>query len=174
MRFRFVRTSAMPWGVRVRSEFSENDHRALKTRNALMRSTLRLLRCFNKYQIPRFLENPYSCMMWKLPALPNIAISQRSSQVTVDFCSYGTAWRKRTHCLFGNTPERCLLPLRDHLCCGRGTCSFTNKPRIELSGPLPTRRIPWAKVAEPYPKDLCRDLAIALISATIEREKPHT
>ena len=130
-----------------------------------MRATLRLIRCFNRYQVPWFLENPHSSMMWKIPALRKLAAAPHIKEVTVDICSYGTRWRKRTHLLFGNAPECCVQHLRGRFCCGRGVCSYTNKRHIELSGPHPTRRVPWTKVAEPYPLGLCRDLAIALTSA---------
>ena len=110
--------------------------------------------------------------MWKIPALQKIWRSAKCLGVTVDFCSYGTMWRKRTHILFGNVPECRLAHFHGRLCYGRGVCSFSGKAHTELSGTHPTRRVPWTKVAEPYPKGLNRDLASALISDTAA-QKTH-
>eukprot|EP00959_Pyramimonas_sp_CCMP1952_P310305 6494351-Pyramimonas_sp.AAC.1 len=69
MRTRFIRTSSQPWGVTDRSDFSVNDHAALRRCNKLLRATLRITRVLDFCQIPWFLENPYSSMTWKIPAL---------------------------------------------------------------------------------------------------------
>jgi hypothetical protein len=36
------------------------------------------------------------------------------------------------------------------------------KPHIQLRGMHPHKKIPWTLVAQPYPKGLCRLLAISL------------
>eukprot|EP00959_Pyramimonas_sp_CCMP1952_P413155 8657675-Pyramimonas_sp.AAC.1 len=91
----------MPWGVKDRGQFSDKDHVALRRGNRLMKATLRLTRVSNRYHIPWFLEDPYSSMMWKIPALRKLASAPHCEEATVDFCSRGTRWRKRAHLLFG-------------------------------------------------------------------------
>ena len=82
--------------------------------------------------------------------------------IITDFCQFGTKWRKRTKLLVGNMYEddiaRC-----SRLCAGPpGYCSRTVKKQQQLTGS--TRNgVPWTRVAQPYPKQLCHHLAYSLL-----------
>ena len=168
MRTCITRSAREPWGLRDKSKFSARDHESVKLGNRTLRAALKLIRLFNRYGVPWVLENPYSSMLWKIPAIRQLASKPSSFNLTVDFCSYGTPWRKRTCFLFGNLRREHAAHMQDHICQGRGQCSFTGKKHIELTGPRPVRRVPWARVAEPYPRKLCTALAHVFLAAASE------
>ena len=68
----------------------------------------------------------------------------------VDFCTFGTAWRKRTRFL-----TSCRL---------RGAKRLCNRQHnhVILRGRSRQKKISMAKLAEPYPKGLCSMLAWAI------------
>ena len=82
--------------------------------------------------------------------------------VFTDFCQYGCRWRKRTKLLCGNLDAQDVARL-EKLCTGRGLCSRTHLPHLQLTGSN-HQGIPWTRIAQPYPTGLCRDLAFTLTS----------
>ena len=107
--------------------------------------------------IPVALENPQGSWLWKLPCILRILGLGNVELTTVDYCAYGKAWRKRT-CVMS-----CHLPterFEGHLCHGRGICSFSLRPHIQLMGQNKDGQF-LTKIAEPYPAEFSSQLAAA-------------
>ena len=65
----------------------------------------------------------------------------------LDYCQFGTPWRKRTKLAGWFTGD---APLLEALCSGRhGKCSMTGQAHMQLSGG--DARGPFTRLAEPYP-----------------------
>merc|ERR1712159_684628 len=82
--------------------------------NTLVRFSSSVLGACRRMSIPCVMENPHSSRIWRAPAM-QIHI-RNSRQVTLDFCQYGTPWRKRTRLLGYHI---CLSRLGG-LCTGKG------------------------------------------------------
>ena len=129
------------------------DQRRVAAGNATAVASAKFLRAACKARVPRGLENPRNSLLW---ACPPIAAAVRAGEIrSVDFCSYGAPWRKRTGlCFWGCPPAERFRPL----CRGRGgRCSSTGKPRVRLQGNDANNQ-PRTKTAEPYPELLCVDV----------------
>lgn len=144
-------------------------HDALKVKvgNQLMRFTARVLKIALELIIPFTLENPARSRLWICP--PILAIRRRRHVVhqLVEYCSFGEAWRKSTLFL-GIHIDLC--PLEPHRCIGskRGLCKFSGKPHIPLAGRDSSGQ--WrTKTAEPYPRGLCKVLAVCFGNAEVRR-----
>ena len=96
-----------------------------------------------------WVENPRSSWLWKLR--PFLRLSQKPGVGfwRVDYCRYGTLWKKPTS----------VLTNIDQLV-GRSTLCSCPGPHLNLRGNSPWRTA-WSKVAEPYPHGFAESLAIA-------------
>ena len=101
---------------------------------------------------PCVLENPCCSLLWWAPPLkPLLSIAQ---SINTDYCQHGTPWRKRTRFSMWNCACAEHLSL---LCSSRGgICSRTGKPHVKLEGWDKVRKVRRTKLAEPYPKPLCK------------------
>ena len=152
-----IRTQQFPWGLQ---NVSEKDREKLDIGNACMKAAIELISFFHKLGIPWILEHPASSKAWYLPELRSFLGRAYVYEVTCDFCQYGTAWRKRTRLLCGHCDGLDLVRI-SKMCSGRGVCSRTRKPHLQLTGSSP-QGVPWTRVAQPYPPKLCHDLAFVL------------
>lgn len=96
-----------------------------------------------------WVENPDSSFLWLQRIWIRLGASDPRRFLKVDFCSYGTPWRKRTRFLTNGRLKGC-----------RNLCSGQHQ-HIVLRGRSKRHRMAWTKVAEPYPRRLCRVLAAA-------------
>ena len=99
--------------------------------------------------------------MWKDPKTQQAIAGGNPIEVVVDFCCFGTAWRKRTKLVFGNLGDGDLGAFlgERRMCTGKhGKCSFSGKKHIHLQGGARTTR------AGRYPERLCTLLAQSLAS----------
>ena len=96
-----------------------------------------------------WVENPDGSFLWLQPEWKGLPSQAADSYFKVDFCTYGTPWRKRTRFL---TSGR-LSHVR-RLCRG-------NHEHVLLRGRSKAHKAAWTKVAEPYPRRLCAVLAHA-------------
>eukprot|EP00438_Fugacium_kawagutii_P006663 Skav225702 [mRNA] locus=scaffold1817:290507:291919:+ [translate_table: standard] len=158
-----IRTKQYPWGVPDHL-LSSADQVKVRVGNQCFRAAIKIISWLDKYGIPWILENPFTSKCWYLPPLQKLMQSSHVQVVQVDFCYYGTRWRKRTQLLCGNLDAQDVRRLR-HLCSGRGLCSFSGKQHFQLTGSN-HQGIPWTRVAQPYPAGLCRDLAFTLTCPT--------
>lgn len=100
-----------------------------------------LIRLCKQFGIVFWLENPDSSHIWKQKGLTAYNDAASPDVLRVDYCRFGTAWRKRTRVA---TSIQSLMGLR----C---LCQCTSA-HIPLRGMHPTLGKPWTAVAEPYPK----------------------
>lgn len=153
-----IRDRNHPWGLPNIS--SIKDQEKVRVGNQCLRSTLRIIGWLDKMGVPWVLENPHSSKMWFVEELITLQNSPHTHVIVTDFCQFGTRWRKRTRLLCGNLQwddaARC-----QRTCLGHGICSRTNKPHFQLTGSN-KHNIPWTRVAQPYPSQLCHSLAFAL------------
>ena len=98
-----------------------------------------------------WLENPDSSLLWQQKKMIEFSDPSSPKLLRVDYCRFGTPWRKRTRVA---TSLPSLAGLR-FLC----TCSTKH---VALRGMHPSLKKPWTAVAEPYPKAFARLMAVGI------------
>ena len=99
--------------------------------------------------IKYWVENPDGSFLWLQPEWMSMRRSVRESFFRVDFCTFGTPWRKRTRFLTnGRLSHVKRLCNRQH-------------QHLVLRGRSKKHQACWTKVAEPYPRRLCNLLGHA-------------
>ena len=157
-----IRNQLQPWGL---DNLPENEQVKVEAGNKTLRATLKLIRTLHRLGIPWSLENPGSSKMWWTKELKEIMTWPGVHEELIDFCQYGTAWRKRTRFIFGNVQPENLGRFNHRRCTGTGGfCSRTGERHFQLTGTSPTG-VPWTRIAQPYPTKLCNDLAHILVDA---------
>ena len=159
-RTRVIRSKEYPWGL-PDLPLPEQDKVAVG--NRCFRSALRIIKALDSHKIPWILENPHSSKCWYLPGLRRLAASAHVHTRVLDFCQYGTPWRKRIRFLLGNIDSFDSLRLDNRLCSGHGVCSQTDKRHFHLTGSN-KQGVPWTRISQPYPPRLCHDLAYVLVA----------
>ena len=152
-----IRTRRRPWGL---SQVSAKDRAKLLEGNRCMRAAIDLIKYLHRYGIPWILEHPFSSKAWFLPELQSLEQTPNVQVAVCDFCQYNAQWRKRTRFLCGHVDGQDLARLQKR-CWGHGICSRTNKPHIQLTGSN-SQGVPWTRIAQPYPGQLCHHLAYVL------------
>ena len=135
-------------------------HNADKVRvgNALALSVASLVRWCIRHGVNVAVENPVSSLLWQLPVYR--ALESSSVVRVVDFCQYGTAWRKRTRVSFWG-----LSTVKDfRVCSGRGICSRSGYPHLQLEGQRLCRQ------AQVYPAALASIWADICIDDVLNRK----
>eukprot|EP00435_Cladocopium_sp_Y103_P036673 s3148_g9.t1 len=99
-------------------------------------------------------ENPDSSYLWRQKRYKKFRNPASQNVCRVDFCRFGTPWRKRTR-LGTNVPK--LRGLR--MLCRCVT------PHQTLRGQHPTLKKPWTSVAQPYPRGFAKLIASAVLDA---------
>ena len=150
-----VRTREFPAGVPWCSEQQQQKNIA---GNAMLAFVIRVCRCCLRHGVLFLVENPDGSWMWRqvekeLDWTPLIATG-KVGDFRTDFCRYGTAWRKRTR-------FRTSLSIRE-----QKVFCVCKKKHLQLRGRCAARGCNYTKLAEPYPRSLCRILALALVSDT--------
>ena len=160
-----IRSYEHPWvlpeHLRVKP-FSDNDVKALNIGNATMAAAFRLAKVAHRSGTPWILENPFTSICWQTEEARSLKRSEGVFFVVVDFCAFGTNWRKRTGLLMGNVDVADVESLARCKCGGIGRCQYTGRAHIQLTGSDPTG-IPWTKRAEPYPTRLATRMANMLL-----------
>ena len=103
-------------------------------------------------------ENPDSSWIWRqtraeLSWKPLLDGHPQIGDLRLDFCRFGTRWRKRTR-------FRCNFFLAGQKVFCQCKCSH-----IILRGRCKSKNINYTKLAEPYPRQLCGALASSLLTA---------
>ena len=99
-------------------------------------------------------ENPDPSWLWRQRKHRKFRDPGADAVARVDFCRFGTAWRKRTR-IANNIPS--LQGLRMFCTCSRA--------HVRLRGQHPTLKKPWTAVAQPYPRGFAKLLAGACLDA---------
>ena len=145
-----VRSTAAPYGLetvsdKMRVKIEEGNRMAIWFFSFLEYCLERKLRIW--------MENPATSFMFRLPEWQSLLQRWPSVQAwLVDYCRYGTRWRKRTK-FYTDGP----LGGRRDLCrCG--------KPHQLLRGRSAMHKKSWTAVAQPYPLGVCEELAVNLLA----------
>jgi hypothetical protein len=125
----------------------------LKQANKLFFWLVKMLHLHIRAGVPFVLENPRLSLLWKAPRLQSIL--KHCVLAKVDFCMYGTPWRKPTTLAVFNLPG---VVQHLHVCHSRGICQRTGKRHIILEG-KDEHGCFWTKRATPYPLQFARTLA---------------
>ena len=88
-----------------------------------------------------WLENPDTSHLWRQKELRRFRDPASERIFRLDYCRFGTPWRKRTRVA---SSIKALNGLRCFCRC--------RKPHIALRGMHPFKKVPWTAVAEPYPR----------------------
>ena len=140
-----VRDKSHPWGL---PGPPSHEQAKVEVGNKCVTSALYVIRWLDE-------QKPHSPKMWQLPPLVRLLSALNTEEIILDFCCFGTRWRKRTRFLCGNID---LERLRKQ-CDGTGICSRT-RPHVQLTGSHRTG-MRMTLIAKPYPHALCHALAHA-------------
>ena len=157
-----LRTDSMPMG---RTALRPGDAARVTVGNVLLRFSCRVLLLAVQYRMPFTLENPKTSRIWLTPPLLRILRNRCCVVCDVDFCMFGTRWRKPTRVL---SVHLALDGLQQYRCCGtkRGPCSRTGKPHVPLIGQDATGR--WlTQLAQSYPLRFARALAKCFLNTEL-------
>ena len=137
------------------------DQAAVRVGNLLARFSARvlLLCCF--LLIPAVVENPATSWIWSTKWMVDLRRRRDVRLVTTEFCQWQRLpFRKSTSLLHTRID---LFDVSARRCLGakRGRCLATGCPHQVLHGIDQESGLFWTKVAEPYPRRLCNQLALA-------------
>ena len=153
-----IRDRAHPWG-KPNQLLSAEDAEKVRVGNLCALATLTIIQWLDRFKLPWCVENPHSSKLWQLPPFQELMSRAHVEDAVIDFCQYGSRWRKRTRLLFGNLDSTDIRRFEHRMCQGRGFCSRTGLPHQQLTGAGP-----GTLLAQPYPAGLCADLAMTLSS----------
>lgn len=161
-RTQVIRNRQFPYGIPARF-LSEKDQQKIQLGNEVFMTVYEVALLCVALGIPFIIENPLSSKAWYLPEMEHLLSLQCCSFVHTDFCMWGTPWKKPTGLLCGHL-DSCDLARLSKVCKSevRGQCGRTGKAHFQLTGTCAARGIPWTRVAQPYPKQLCTSLAYTL------------
>ena len=124
----------------------------------------RLIKIAICYNCVIMLENPFMSFFFDAP--PIAKLISTGQNVLLDFCQFGTRWRKRTRFVAWNCSA--LNDMKVLCKPSNGLCNCSGRRHIILTGTDPVSHIKWTKLAEPYPNKLCTFIASHLVSAFSE------
>ena len=107
--------------------------------------------------LPFWFENPWLSFLWWIPSIQSLRSELGVGFWLLDFCAFGTPWRKRTRILT-NTQLR-----------GQRTLCPGCKRLQLLRGRSGEHKQSWTKLAEPYPIRLASTIAMALTGSAGDR-----
>eukprot|EP00438_Fugacium_kawagutii_P023337 Skav200217 [mRNA] locus=scaffold3745:15519:20956:- [translate_table: standard] len=153
-----LRSDTQPLGF---SDLGYADLVKVREGNLWMRFSSQVFNLCMKLHIPVTMENPFRSRIWLCPPIKYLLRRKQCYNVDVDYCTFGTRWRKRTKFLYYGVD---LQRLGIHRCCNskRGICAFSGKPHLQLMG-VTTSGVFMTKLAEPYPVQLCVNIAHAFL-----------
>lgn len=158
-----IRSPNHVWGLPV-DELSPKDASTLETSNRLVSVSLALFRECRDRGVPVAMENPLRSYLWLLPEVRALWEDvEEATLVTLDFCAYGTPWKKSTRMLFHGwhgvdaLARRCRAKRAGK---GRPTiCQYSACAHQHLTGINRETKTWWTSTAEPYPPSLVERIA---------------
>ena len=87
------------WGF---ENLEGEDRERVRKSNVLTRLTLTIMEHVLSFGMPLILENPQSSRLWLIPKLRALVEKFNDEFVHVDYCQYGTKWKKPTALLVFN------------------------------------------------------------------------
>ena len=144
------------------------DQAAVELGNILARFSSRVLLQAALLLVPAVMENPALSWIWQTRWLTAVARRRDFAFTVTEFCQWqNLPFRKSTGFL-----HTCVeLSLGSRRCLGakRGLCAKTGAPHRPLTGQTPEGKF-WTKIAEPYPRKLCRTVASDIDGAIAARK----
>ena len=144
-----VRTKEQPAGV---DAMSEKMRVKVSEGNDMCGWTLTLLLICLEFNILFWLENPAGSWFFRQKLWVEMLerFHERVGFWVLDYCRYGTAWRKRTKICTNSS-------LRNH----KTLCDRTHR-HLALRGRSKVHRKSWTLVAQPYPSGVCQAIAAGI------------
>jgi hypothetical protein len=154
-----LRSDDLPEGL---PGLSKADAAQVRLGNRLLEVSIQIMELAFDHNIPFVLENPLSSRMWLMPSLRRFISKTGARFNQVDYCQYGTDWRKPTGLLHWRTNnlEHVLKVCQPH----RGVCSCSGRLHVRLVGRDATGTF-WTLRAQPYPILFCRSIAHHVVAA---------
>ena len=148
------RSAAEPYGI---VGLTQAQQKKVSEGNEFAKFVAKVCAACLRRSIPFWVENPVASFLWWIPEVVSISRSPGVGFWTVDFCAFGTPWRKRTRFL----TTTCLA--------GQKTLCPGCLAHQILRGRSKQHKKSWTRVAEPYPKGLSLVVAMALSGASGDR-----
>lgn len=139
--------AGVPWA-------SQKQKRKNRDGNRMLFFVLVIVRVFAELGLHFWVENPWGSWMWRQKgrlSWKKLMSSGRFGDLKVDYCRFGTLWRKRTR-------FRTSLHIRDQEC----KCRCT-QPHLQLRGKCPKTGVNYTKLAEPYPSGVASIVATSML-----------
>jgi hypothetical protein len=143
-----VRSSAEPYGL---ANLSGKMLEKVLLGNAHAIWASSLIQLCRELKIHYWVENPDGSFLWLLPEFLQLGSNQSEQLCRLDYCNFGTVWRKRTRFL-----TSC------HLAGQVWWCSRDHR-NVHLKGWNKQKHCAWTRFAQTYPRALCKILATALL-----------
>ena len=141
------------------------DSKKVAIGNLLMRFTVRVLLLALQLGLAFTVENPQKSRLWLCPPFRRLLRRRFVQQQDVEFCAFGTQWKKSTRFVSTHLVLDNLAPYRCHGA-KRGLCAFTGKPHLPLMGQN-SSGVWLTKIAEPYPWKLTHVVAKAFLNSDL-------
>eukprot|EP00438_Fugacium_kawagutii_P003457 Skav217388 [mRNA] locus=scaffold532:114975:115463:- [translate_table: standard] len=133
------------------------DANKVRVGNILLYFTCRILNLAALYFLPFTLENPKRSRLWIIPPMLRLLRKRCANTCDVDFCMFGTAWKKPTKVFSVHLPLEMLQQFKCYSS-RRGLCCRTGCTHVPLAGQNAQGQ--WlTKLAEPYPWRFAKMLA---------------
>ena len=143
------------------------DQQAVEVGNVMARFSAKVLLQAALLLAPAVMENPALSWIWQTRWLSSLLRRRDFSFTVTEFCQWQKLpFRKATGFL-----HTCVaLSLGERRCLGarRGLCAATQQPHRPLTGQTPDGKL-WTKIAEPYPRKLCKVAASDIDGAVAAR-----
>ena len=133
--------------------------------NRMLHGIYRIIRRCLTLNIPGYLENPMTSLIWRTPQIQKLLRRRHVHLIRADLCQYGVQWRKATSLLVWNC-----APFQLQTCSGRGRCSRTHRPHLQLTGL--SNKIFLTKQAQVYPRPFAQELVSKIIANQISLKLP--
>lgn len=145
------RTREYPQGVPWASELQQCKN---NMGNEMLDFVLRCVKACLAVDVVFWVENPFLSWLWRQVdslSWDEILADSRVGDLDLDYCRFGTPWRKRTK-------FRTSTHLRGQRCFCLG-----NHEHVALRGRCKEKGLSYTKLAEPYPRGVCECLAWATL-----------
>ena len=158
-----LRSAAYPQGL---PELTGSHLREVQVANTLLRVCVRLMQLCENIRIPYAFESPAQSFAWITPNIVKFTSKCSPTFAAIDFCQFGTPWRRPTT-LMGNFWPLQKLSRQCHPI--RNICSQTHQPHVALAG-TDDCGCPLGLKAQPYPRALAASVGITL-AQSIQRSQ---
>ena len=142
--------AGVPWASQKQKKKNRDGNRMLKF-------VLIIAMVFLEEGLHFWVENPWGSWMWRQKgklSWRRILASGKVGDLKIDYCRFGTLWRKRTR-------FRISLHLQSQQC--KCCCE---RPHLQLRGKCPKTGVNYTKLAEPYPSGVANIIAVGMLVDT--------